>query len=87
MVNFNSPATEDSLENYDRLRMVVNESVAYHTSERQVHTIEREVIDEKALRISAMSFAVSLANRQSYDPAISNVINDARKIYDFLSEE
>lgn len=87
MVNLNSPAVEDAVEGYDRLRMVVNESVAYHTAERTVHTIQREEINNRSLRVEAMTLAVALANRQSYDPMISNVINDARKIYDFLSEE
>lgn len=87
MVNLNNPAVNEALENSDRLRMIVNESVAYHTAERTVHTIQRETVDDKDMRINAMNLAISLANRQSYDPILSNVINDARRILEFLTEE
>jgi hypothetical protein len=86
MVNIKSPAVEDALKDYDRLRMVVNESVAYHVTERNV--FEERNIGDTELRAIALQNAITYSNaRYSPDIEISKVLEAAQAFYGFCKGE
>jgi hypothetical protein len=88
VTNMKNPAVNEAVENNESLRMIINESVAYHTLERNVinNVTHTEVLDDRDFKIHALNMSIALANRQSYDPEISTVIGNARRILDFLTE-
>lgn len=86
MVNVTSPSIGDAMEPYDRLRMVINESVAFHVTERNV--FEERKIGDTELRAIALQNAVTYANtRYSSDINAENVIEAAQAFYNFCKGE
>ena len=84
-MNMNNPAAHDAVVNGTELRMVINESVAYHTLERNM--VQVEVLDDKDLRIQALNAAITLANRSLGEVNADSVVLDAAVFFDFLNGE